>query len=268
MRLFFICLLVLPSLAAASAQHLTIGGTGAALGGMRLLSEAFSAQYPDAEIQVLPSLGSKGGIMALLDDKIDLAVFSRRLKAEELAGGVEEVLYANTPLVLVGQADVASGSLSIDDVMDIFAGRMKAWQDGTPLRLVIRPPHETDFKLLRRKSSDMDQAIASAYERPGLLMAENDQENCSMIETLPGAFGLASLAQILSEERNIKVLLPASDQPSAADSLTMSKSFYLGVKKQSPPLALAFVDFVLSDAGRKLLEDHGHEPVSDVTARP
>ena len=86
---------------AASADGLRIGGTGVALGGMSLLAEAFEAAHPDTEIEVLPSLGSSGGVKALLAGAIDLSVSSRALKDAETEKGAIARLYATTPLAVV-----------------------------------------------------------------------------------------------------------------------------------------------------------------------
>ena len=48
------------------AETVKIGGTGFALGVMKMLAESFEKQYPGVKIQVFPSLGSSGGIKAVL----------------------------------------------------------------------------------------------------------------------------------------------------------------------------------------------------------
>lgn len=60
-----------------SADTLRIGETGAALGGMEILGQAFEKQHPGTSVEVLPSLGSSGGIKALLAGAVDLSAGSR-----------------------------------------------------------------------------------------------------------------------------------------------------------------------------------------------
>ena len=69
--------LVLPG--GANAQTLRVGGTGAAAGMMKTLGEAFSAATPGVRLDIVPSLGSSGGIAAVRDGALDLAVPSREL---------------------------------------------------------------------------------------------------------------------------------------------------------------------------------------------
>jgi phosphate transport system substrate-binding protein len=50
---------------------ITIGGTGAALGTMRVLTAEFGKSSPDIQIRIVPSLGSSGAVKAVLDGAID-----------------------------------------------------------------------------------------------------------------------------------------------------------------------------------------------------
>lgn len=77
----------------AHADELRIGGSGAALGTMRLLADAFSVKNPEVRITVAPSLGSGGGIKALAGGAIDLAVTSRPMDESERKLGVTQTEY-------------------------------------------------------------------------------------------------------------------------------------------------------------------------------
>lgn len=81
----------------AQAETLRISGTGVALGGIILLGDAFEAENPGTTIEVLPSLGSSGGIKALLAGALGLSVSSRPLKDDEKEGGAMAKIYASTP---------------------------------------------------------------------------------------------------------------------------------------------------------------------------
>ena len=69
----------LTGVATAQTQEIKIGGTGAALGTMQVLAQAYAKTRPDAKITVLPSMGSGGGIKAVLAGAIQIGVSSRPL---------------------------------------------------------------------------------------------------------------------------------------------------------------------------------------------
>ncbi len=74
---------------AGLAETLKIGGTGGALGTMQILGRAFEKQHAGVSVEILPSLGSGGGIKAVLAGAIDIGLSARRLKAKERDAGVE-----------------------------------------------------------------------------------------------------------------------------------------------------------------------------------
>ena len=88
-----------PAASGGSTRILVIGGTGSALGGMRMLAEKFMDANRDVVISIRPSLGSAGGIRAIKAGKIDLAVTTRPLHLKERSSQFEAIEYAQTPLV-------------------------------------------------------------------------------------------------------------------------------------------------------------------------
>ena len=92
-------LLWTPPQVASPAETIRIGGTGAALRTMKVLAEAFKKTRPDADIVVVPGLGSGGGRKALLGGAIDIAVTSNAGKDVERLEGAIAHLYGRTPFV-------------------------------------------------------------------------------------------------------------------------------------------------------------------------
>ncbi len=62
---------------AGLATTLKIGGTGAALGTMRILADAFTRKNPDISVEVPGSLDSSGGIKAVIAGALDVREFQR-----------------------------------------------------------------------------------------------------------------------------------------------------------------------------------------------
>ena len=251
------------------AEHaetpLMIGGTGTALGGMRLLAQAFAEIHPEINTIVLPSLGSSGAIKALIADKIDLAISARPLKDTESAEGLKAFLYAKTPIIFATQKKTPVNDIELDQLPGIYSGAISTWPDGTPIRLIRRPEAETDTKLLRGLSDEMDKAVQIALKRTELYVAITDQNNAAALEKVPGSLGLTTLAQILSENRYLKQLR-FNGKTATVESLRTGdypyfKELYL-VEKEPPSDAVkAFVSFLYSDTGRSILTSHGHDVI-------
>lgn len=251
---------------AAEAVPCRIGGTGAALGGMQLLADAFMRSHPGTEIVVLPSLGSGGGIKALRAGAIDIAVSSRPPKDAERAPGMVDLEYARTPFVFATRADNPISSTTVEQLAAIYRGDVAIWPDDSAVRLVLRPPSESDTRLLRRISPTMDGAVDAAFARPGMLVAVNDQENADALERTAGTLGGATLGQILAERRNLKPLILDGVAPTiealAAGRYRWSKRFHLIVGSTHSGVAADFVSFLRSPSGHEILKASGHLPMT------
>ena len=164
------------------AADLTLGGTGGDLGTMRMLGEAFEKTNPGTTFEVLPSLGSGGGIRAVLAGAIDLSISSRPLKDEERAKGAKANPYAKTALVFATPSSNPQRGLTSAEVVEIYAGKRTAWSDGTLIRLVLRPRMDTDARIVMASIPGMEAAASDAARRRGLPVGVSDQDAADRIQ--------------------------------------------------------------------------------------
>jgi phosphate transport system substrate-binding protein len=253
---------------AGAAKEIRIGGTGADLATMKLLGQAFQKEYPEIAITVYPSLGSAGGIKALLGGDLDIAVSSLDLIAAQQSQGLVALEYGRTPLVFVTDKKNTVSQITLKQISDIYSGQAMIWPDETPIRLILRPKGETNIQIIQTMSEELRRAVQKSYARSGLNMAITDQENADLLERLPGSFGASTLCQIISEKRALNVLSLNGLKPSvkalADGTYPYFRDLYLITGPKSSPAVRQFVDFVFSPAGQSILTKTGHL----VTKRP
>lgn len=254
--------------AASFAATLKIGGTGSALGTMRILADEFMRLRPDNSVQIPSSLGSGGGIKAVLAGAIDIALSSRRLKPKERDAGARATHYATTPFVLVtrvSESNPAPG-LSSQELVKAFSGDAVHWKDGTPIRIILRNERDTSTKILIASFDGMDAALARARAIPGISVAFTEQDNMDLAETLPGSLTTASVAAIISEERSLAPIAIDGVAPTlenlATGAYKISKSFYLVTGPKVSQLALEFIRFIRSAESAAILRTTGNLAVS------
>ena len=189
----------------AVAETIRISGTGGAIGTMRILGEAFRKIHPGIRVDILSGMGSSGGIMAALAGRLDIGLSAQRLSDEERAQGLLETRYARTPLVFAVNDSLKLSGLTMEGVAAIYAGK-RDWENGKRIRLVLRPPEDSDIPALKGMSPEMSAAVDIALRRKGMIMATTDHDAVDAIETVPSAFGGTTLALILSEKRALRVL--------------------------------------------------------------
>ena len=247
----------------AQAETVRLGGTGSAIGTMQRLGQAYQKLDPSFTLEIVPNLGSTGGVKALRSGATQLAAISRPLKAEEAAAGLQGVDYGRTPFVLVTSKPGLQG-LSLREATEIYAGRRTQWADGAPVRLVLRPASDGDTALLASFSDDIKSALALAMGREGMVTGMTDQEAVDAVERLPGGLGTASLALLLSERRLATPLALDGVQPTLANLASgryrHAKTMTLVLRADATPATRKFVEFIASEPGRKLLGELGHLP--------
>jgi phosphate transport system substrate-binding protein len=254
--------LSLTFLAAVQAQEIKVGGTGAALGTMHLLAQAYAKSKPDSKVTVLPSMGSGGGIKAVLAGAIQVAVTSRPLSDAEVNAGAVAIEYGRTPFVFATAAANSVTGITTPNLVDYYAGKVEEWPDGEKLRLVLRPIGDSDSEAIKAMSPAMRDAKSAAEQRRGMLFTVTDQETASAIEKVPGALGPSTLALLKSEKRALKALaldgVAPTTQNIANGRYPLSKQLLMVTGPRTLPAAHAFVSFIRSAAGREILEQNGH----------
>ena len=108
----------------------------------------------------------------------------------------------------------------------------------------------------------MDAALAKARTIPGIPVANTEQGNMDLAETLPGALTTGSLTVILAETRSLTPIAIDGVTPSlenlADGAYSISKSLYLVTDPTVSQVALDFIRFVQSSEGASILRTTGN----------
>ncbi len=261
-------LVCLPLPASSFAATLKIGGTGAALATMRMLADEFVRLHPDTSIEIPDSLGSSGGIRAALAGALDIALSSRLLKAKERDAGAKSTRYATTPFILVTPVSDSNPapSLTSEELVKAFSGEPARWNDGTPIRIILRSKDDSSTKILIAAFDGMGAALAAARAIPGIPVTHTEQDNMTLAETLPGALTTGSLTAILAENRSLTPIAIDGVRPTlenlADGSYPISKTLYLVTGPKTSQVAQDFFRFVHSAEGAAILRDTGNLTVA------
>ncbi|NBC49921.1 MAG: solute-binding protein [Gammaproteobacteria bacterium] len=248
-----------------AAETLVIGGTGSAIGVMRRLAEAYQDTAAAQPIEVLPSLGTGGGLRALADARIDIALAARPLKPHEREGKQVQV-FARTPLAFVASDDVTAPALSTKTLIAFYQGTQTRWPDGMRARPVLRPWHDAETQVLAAWSEPLAEVLAEAVYRTDLQVTMTTQENLEAIEQTPGAFGYTPLTEVVTAQRALQVLTLEGVEPTpaqlAAGRYPLVLNLALVTGPASPDAAQAFIAFVRSPSAAAILRSAGCLPVA------
>jgi phosphate transport system substrate-binding protein len=232
---------------------------------MRLLAEMFRKAEPGVDMVILRSIGSSGGIRAAIAGKLDIGLSARPPSPEETAQGARPTAYARTAFVFAVHPDVKRSDITLAEVIEIYAGRKSTWDDGSFLRLILRPAFDTDTIALRSMSPEMAYAVEQSQKREGLIVATTDQNSADAIERTNGSFGTTTLALVVSEKRRMRVLSLSGVNPTTKSvrdgTYPLTKTFYMVTRPTPLPAAEKFIRFVRSPEGEAILSRVGHVPL-------
>jgi len=229
---------------------------------MKLLGAAFEKSRPGVRVQLFPSLGSSGGIMALSKGALDIALSSRPLSTDERQAGLATMEYARTPFVFIAHRNVGKDTMTIRELEDVYAGKTQYWPDHRRIRLVLRPETDTTSKILRSISPGTDRGLSIARSGNSYVLAITDQDSTHTVANLIGAFGTSTLAQLMTEKPPVKSLAFQGVTPgvrSLSDgSYPLFTTLYIITSPSLHPAARQFVRFIFSGEGRKILASNGN----------
>jgi len=245
-----------------AGQTIRIGGTGAAL---RILGTESTRQDPGTNVQVLASPGHHGGIEALAEGAIDIALAARALKPDEVAKGVREAACMTTALVFAANRqdldDRESKGLRRADLPALFRDPQPTWADGTPLKLILRSRSDAKYSYLVKAVPGMGAALDEAHRRRGVPVAATDQENVELALRAKGSLAMASLLQLRAEKLALRPVPLDEVEPSvetvADGSYPLPYRVCLLLPAQPSAAGQRFVSFVAAPEGRNTLRKLG-----------
>jgi phosphate transport system substrate-binding protein len=239
---------------------------------MQLMAKGFQKKHPGVTVNVLPSIGTTGGIKAVNEDKIDIGLSYRPLKPEERSEKIIEEPYGLTAFIFGVQYSNPIKGLTLAQIEEIYSGKRTTWPDGTPIRVILRPLSDGFSAFLAGINPGLKSASEKAHSIPGLFVGNTDQDAARQIERTPGSFGTTSLSLVAAEKRKIKALSVNGATPTLSNvstgkypyamtlSLVYKKDNYKGPVKD-------FIEYVFSREGQKILFDNGHVTLQRITGK-
>ena len=258
-------LLTLAALAVTSlhAQKLVIKGSdtlGAKL--VPQLAEAYKARNPGVSFEIAAE-GSTTGIAAIIDSTANIGMASRRAKPTEMSAGTAKGITLKPTIVafdgigVIVNAANPVAKLTQRQVEQIFAGDITDWSavGGNPGKISIYTRNTSsgtysDFKALAMKNRD--------YAGSSQKMAGNEQIAAEVAKN-PAGIGYVGLAYL--GESGTRVVAIDGKTPTKESVIKHTypyarPTFYY-TNGEPTGEAAKFVEFTLSDEGKKIIEQVG-----------
>jgi len=245
---------------------LTAAGSGVNLGITRLLADAFMKDHPEITIEVPGSIGTKGAIKAAADGAVTFGLISRSLKENEKSQRLVEWPYARVPIVVGANSAVADDNITFQELVDIYKGTKTRWKDGDEIVVLSREPFDSGFQVLEKEVPGFKEIYAESHQAKRWTVQFTDQDANRALSKTRNAIGISDLGMIASEQLDIKVLklngiIPSPESLSSGQYPLSRELSLLYLDGTLPEGAKAFLNFIRSGEGIKILRSNGYLPV-------
>lgn len=254
----------LPLESAPREGPLLLAGSGSNLPLTRRLVQAWMAAG-GGDAQVLASVGSGGGLQALRDGVIDIALVSRPLREEE-ASGMEVVPYARAGIVLATRLPLEG--MDLPTLRAIYAGTHTETPRGQRIVPILREEGDSTFAALSAQDPEFGAAIRSAQLEERFRSVFTDQSMEHVLSTVRGSIGLLDQGFLSAQATDVRsVPFGAAPTPAllARGDYPYTKDLLLALPRSPRPSAMAFVDFVRGSMGRHIIRTAQYMPLGEET---
>ena len=243
----------------AQAGDLSLVGTGDGIDLLRALGAAYTADHPDTNIIVPPSIGSGGGIAAVSSNKEVLARAARPLSDSEKVAGLVATPVFRLPSAFFVHRSAGVTSLTSEQLANVYSGKITNWRDVGG--------HDVRIKVVRREDADSTLQVLR-QSMPGwktLAMTEKSktavttQDCIDTVKEVPGAIGFGPFTKALEMELSVLKIdghYPTDRSYPSAVTLTF-------VHKDSTvtPDAKQFISYAKTGKAKTVLTSMGGVPV-------
>ncbi len=247
------------------AGEIVIKGSTTVLPIAQKAAEAYMAENPDVKIS-LSGGGSGNGIKAIIDGTAHIGNASRFIKQKEVnlanTKGVYPVPFrvALDAIVPVVHKDNKVKDLSMDQLKDIYLGKIRNWKDvgGAPGKIVVisRDSSSGTFGVWKDLVMKKERVIPSALTVPsngGIVQA---------VAKTPGAIGYVGLGYLSVGLKSVKVNgIEGSEENTLNGSFPIARGLFMFTKGWPEGDTMRFLSFVLSKKGQELVKQAGSIPL-------
>ncbi|MBN1866621.1 substrate-binding domain-containing protein [Candidatus Sumerlaeota bacterium] len=248
-------------------EQLVVPGTGSCESVLKQLAEAFNQKDSGIEAIIPASTGTSGGIQSVVSGESPLGRVGRPLKEEEKAKGLTFVAFAQDLVVFAVGESVEVESLTTSQLGAIFKGEITNWRDlgatDAPIRVVGRQPGEASREeIAKHLETFRDETYAQ-----GAKIAFHDGEMADLLNKYPTSIGFLPNSLVRAPGNKMRVVALDGVAPTVENAISgkyplMTTAGFVYKNGGLSGAARAFVDFVFSDAGRRIMSEAGMAPVA------
>ena len=245
--------------ATVHAGDLSVVGTGDGIDLLRALGAAYTADHPDTNVIVPPSIGSGGGVAAVGSNKEVLARIARPLSDSEKEAGLIATPVFRLPSAFFVHRSAGVSSLTTAQLADIYSGKITNWRDvgGSDLRIKVvrREDQDSTLLVLRQSMPGWKDLVITEKSK----MAVTTQECIDTVKEVQGAIGFGPFTKAL--EMELAVLKIDGHYPTERAYPSAVTLLFVHKESTVTPDAKRFIGYVKAAKAKTVLTSMGGVPI-------
>ena len=260
----------------SSAQYIENKGSDTIVNLALAWAEKYQGEHADVRISVTGG-GSGTGIAALINNTVDIANASRKIKEEEIAEaqskGVEPVehIIARDAIAVIVNPENPVNELTLQQISDIYSGKITNWTEvGGEDRPIVKLSRETNsgthvyfLETVLRLGSKEDKTLFST----DTLLLPSSEGIISEVRNNPNAIGYDGLGYVPDDLKMIAIAKEAGGEyvlPSIETvndkSYAVARDLYMYTNGEPTGIIKEYLDWILSDEAQQIVADLGFVP--------
>lgn len=222
-----------------------------------VLAEEYMIMNPESPIDIQGG-GSSAGITAAQSQSAAIGMSSRSLQVDELDLWQTEI--AIDGLVLIVNPKNPIEDLSLDQIRDIYAGKITHWSQlsggGSKINLIAREEGSGT------RSAFTELAMGEEEITPKAIVQDSNGSVMQLVAGDPNAIGFISLGLVNDQVKALDLDgVEAIGENIINETYKLARPFLFVTKGEPTGLTKSFIDFTLSSEGQKILSDEGLIPI-------
>ncbi len=243
----------------ADTSTVTVSGSTTVQPLAEKLAEAFMAGNTGVRIDVQGG-GSSVGVKAAGEGTSDIGMASREIKDSEMTEfpALNVFVIARDGIAIVAHPDVSVTDLTVEQVRDIFSGKITNWKDlgGDDQNILVVSREEGSGT--RGAFEEMVMGKDALISASAILQPSNGSIRTT-VSTTPYSVGYLSFGYLDSTVKTISIGGVAPTEPNAADgTYPIVRPLNMLTNGEPTGAVKGFLDFILSEAGQKLVVEDGY----------
>ena len=225
------------------------------------LAEDFMAKNPDVKIEVTGG-GSSVGVKAAAQGTADIGNASREVKPEELAEfpNLKVHVIARDGIAIVVHPDTAVDGLTVEQVRDIFSGKITNWSEvgGADAAIIVASREEGSGT----RDAFQELVMGDALITENAILQQSNGALRTTVANTPNAIAYLSFGYL---DKSVKVLpldgVEATEENASNGSYPVVRPLNMLTNGEPQGVVKAFLDFVLGPEGQAVVRAEGYIPV-------